>query len=421
MRDLWELVRGRRNFRFVAGASLISLTGDWILQVGLVYRVYAITGAPLASALLMLAAILPQLALGSVAGVWADRWDRRRTMIATNWLMALLLVPLAFIHGRSTIWMAFPVAFAESMVQQLFAPAEQALLPTLVDEQQLVTANALNGQNQNIARLVGSALGGVAAAAGGIPLVAAADLASFVAAALLVAGVHVPALRRPSARPGVAARAAAVRREWAEGIAVIRQSRVLVALAAFMLITTIGEGDMGTLFAPFVRHVLGGSGAAYGLILSVQAVGGMLGGLGAALFAGRLQPARLLGWGALAFGALDLAIFLYPLAYIAVWPAVAGMLAVGLPGALVMAGMMTLYQQHTADAYRGRVWGAFSAAGGLGVAIGTIGAGVLAGPAGIIPVIAFQGVGYVGAGAAMMALLRHPLSPETANRAAADF
>lgn len=410
MRTVWQLLRRFRNFRLMVAASLISLTGDWILQVGLVYEVYALTRSTLASALLMLAAILPQLLLGSLAGVLADRWDRRRTMMAANGLMALLLLPLIAIHSPQTIWIAYPVAFAESIIQQFFSPAEQALFPTLVDDAQLVSANAVNGQSQNAARLLGSALGGVAVAAGGIPLVTAADAVSFVVAAWLVARLAAPARERPRPATGVAARLAALRREWVEGLRLTRQSRVLAALAAFIVVTGVGEGDMGALFAPFVRHVLHGSGSAYGLILSAQAVGGIVGGLVAAAVAGRGAPLRLFGWGAVAFGAIDLAIFLYPLEYVAIWPAVVGMVIVGLPGALTMAAMMTLYQQQTPDAYRGRVWGAFSTLAGLGVGLGTVGAGLVAQQTGIIPVIAFQGVGYLGAGIAMVALLRPPVS-----------
>ena len=77
---------------------------------------------------------------------------------------------------------------SEAVVETLFAPAEQAMLPRVVDasdSSELVTANALNGQAGNVARLVGGAVGGVLAAVGGIPLVALADAGSFLLAALL--------------------------------------------------------------------------------------------------------------------------------------------------------------------------------------------------------------------------------------------
>ena len=81
-------------------------------------------------------------------------------------------------------------------------------------------------------------------------------------------------------------------------------------------------------------------------------------------------------YGAVAFGLVDLAIFLYPLGYVAVWPAVAGMIVVGLPGALTLAGLITLFQRSSEDAYRGRVFGAVSALEGVTVLAGHAGRGL---------------------------------------------
>lgn len=200
-------------------------------------------------------------------------------------------------------------------------------------------------------------------------------------------------------------RVAVLRAEWVDGLRLTAQHQVLRALI-FVLVTSTGEGVMSTLFAPFVRHVLHGSNQAYGVIVAVQAIGGILGGLFAAVIGHRVSPVRLLGLGAVLFGAVDLAIFLYPLGYVAVWPAAVGMVLVGLPGALTMAGLMTLFQRHTADSHRGRVFGALGAIEGIAVLVGTLCAGFLGQTIGIIPVLAVQGASYVLAGFAMLAMLR---------------
>ena len=164
----------------------------------------------------------------------------------------------------------------------------------------------------------------------------------------------------------------------------------------FALVTSVGEGTMSTLFTPFVEHVLHGTPQDLGLIVAAQAVGGIAGGMAAAASGHRIRPATV------AFGLVDLAIFLYPLGYVAVWPAVAGMIVVGLPGALSLAGLITLFQRSSEDSYRGRVFGAVSALEGVTVLAGTLGAGYLSRLAGIIPVLAIQSGGYVVAGLAML-------------------
>ena len=164
MRAAWRTLAGRRDLRLVLSAGIISMTGDWVLTIGLIYRVYAVTGSTVASALTMASSFAPQVLLGAVAGVFADRWDRKRTMIAADLLLAAGLLPLLLVRGSAQVWIVFAVMFWEGSIQQFFSPAEQAMVPRLVPDDELLTANAVNGQVSNVSRLAGSALGGILAA-----------------------------------------------------------------------------------------------------------------------------------------------------------------------------------------------------------------------------------------------------------------
>ncbi len=406
MRSAWRLLASHRDLRLVLSAGVLSMSGDWILAIGLIYRVYAVTGSTVASALTIASSFAPQVLLGAVAGVFADRWDRKRTMITADLLLAAGLLPLLLVHGAAQVWIVFAVMFWEGAIQQFFSPAEQAMVPRLVPDEDLLTANAVSGQVSNVSRLAGSALGGILAAAGGILAVTVVDAASFVASAVLLLLVRTNG--RTASRPGgpVRARLARTGAELRDGLRLTARHQVLRALMIFALVTSVGEGIMSTLFTPFVEHVLHGSPQDLGLIVAAQAVGGIAGGVLAASWGHRVPASRLLCYGAIAFGLVDLAIFLYPLGYVAVWPAVAGMIVVGLPGALTLAGLITLFQRSSEDSYRGRVFGAVSALEGVTVLAGTLGAGYLSRLAGIIPVLAIQGGGYVVAGLVMLAWFR---------------
>ncbi len=418
LRAPWQLLRRHRDVRLLLGAGLVSMTGDWLLAVGLTYSVYAITGSTLASAVTLLASFVPQVLAGLVAGVFVDRWDRTRTMVVTNLLLALGLLPLALLDPADRIWVVYVVLVWESTLEVFFAPAEQAMLPRLVDDEELVTANALNGQNQQLSRLVGGALGGVAAAVGGITAVALLDAGSFLVATALVLAIRTSGRveagpdepdQATDEPPGTAVRGRVrqLRAEWADGLRAAWGSPVIRVLLVFGLITATGEGIMGTLFTPYVRDVLDSGAAALGLIMSAQAVGGIVGGFVVAGLGDRLSPVLMLGAGSVAFGLVDLAIFLYPLVFAGAWPAAVGMVVVGLPGALVVAGLMTLFQRNSADAERGRVFGLMMVARAVAMVVGTTCAGFLGETVGIMPVLAFQGVGYVLAGLMVLALLTH--------------
>jgi Na+/melibiose symporter-like transporter len=404
-----RLLRSARDLRFLLGAGLVSMTGDWLLGVGLAYSVYALTGSTLASAAALLSSFVPQVVVGSVAGVFVDRWDRKRTMVVANLVLAVGLLPLLLVSGAQQIWLVYVVLAAESVVEVFFAPAEQAMLPRVVPDADLVAANGLNGQARNLARLIGSGLGGLTAAVGGITAIAAADAATFLLAAFLVSRIRTDG--RAAARPSddatdvVRGRVAGLVDEWRAGLRATWRSPVIRMLLAFTLITSTGEGIMGTLFAPYVRQVLHGGAEVYGLISGVQAIGGIIGGFLVASLADRWSPVVMLGAGAVAFGLVDLAIFLYPLLLVSPWPAAAGMIVVGLPGAVTVAGLQTLFQRHTVDAERGRVFALGSLASSVTVVIGSLGAGLLGGSVGIMPVLAVQGVGYVVAGLLMLAAL----------------
>ncbi|MDQ1602476.1 MAG: hypothetical protein QOE01_321 [Actinomycetota bacterium] len=417
MRRLWRLLAEHRDYRLLVTAGLVSGLGDHVLAVGLTFLVYDLTGSTLASAGMLIVSVLPQVVLASPAGVLVDRWDRRRTVTITYLVHAVGLLPLLLVSGSGRLWIMYAVAAGQAVLEQLSVPAEQALVPHLVGADELVSANAVNSQVRNLARLVGSGLGGVAAAVGGLAAISLIDASSFVAAAVLVALIRSRVAHARLADPELDSVAREPWwREWRAGLSLAMADRTLRILLLFALITSVGEGVMGTLFAPFVRDVLHGGPQDYGLISGIQAVGGILGGLALAAYGGRWAPRPLLGWGAVAFGLIDLVLFLYPIVYVAVGPALVCMVIVGFPGAAVVATFMTLAQSSTDDAFRGRVFGTVLGLEATGLLVGSLAAGWLAGPLGVVPVIAWQGVGYTLLGIlVLMTLARDEDAPGPAS------
>jgi len=397
----------RRNPAFprLAGAALVSQCGDWILSIGLAFHVYEQTGSTLASGGLIAASVVPQIVLGSVTGVFVDRWDRRRTVVVTNLLMAACAATLLLAEER--IWLVFPVLAAINVVETFFTPAEQSLVPLLVRPDDLVPCNALNGQAVQAARFVGAAVGGLLAALGGLVLVVAVDVATYLVAAALLRTL--PADRHPAPRapaPSLGDRFAAVVADWSDGVRQMSGHPTLRLLLVITALTSVGEGIFGTLFLPYVRDVLHGSAVEYGAITSFQAVGSIAAGLLLAVLAARADPRTLLGVGYVVFGVLDLALFLYWIVLADVlWPAFVLIVLVGLPVAAMVTGRTTLLQLATHDRTRGRVFGALGALQGGGLVVGLLVAGVLGDRFAIVPVLLLQGLLPIIAGLLALALL----------------
>jgi MFS family permease len=407
---MFALLR-QRNFGCIWIGGLISLTGDWMLLTALPVYIYQLTGSTLATGAMLAARVVPRIVLGSVAGVFVDRWNRRQTLIVANLLLALGLLPLLLVTSGEWLWLVYVVAFLQSAMAQLVTPALGALLPHLVHPRELIRANSLNALSNDISRLVGPALGGVLVSATGLAGVALLDSASFAVAATMAALTALdgrPPRAPISAVPPSSTRTAwaAVAQQWVEGLGQVPRSRVLTVMFSFLAISAIGEGVMGSLFAPFVSTVLGGDAPAYGWIVSAQAIGGIVGSLLVSWRGMILPPSRLLGLGALGLCLFDLMTFNYHVIWPGIWPAIVFMAIVGAPIAAMVAGQTTLLQSATDDAYRGRVLGAFGAVGALSTLIGALLGGLLGDRAGIVMMLNIQGLGYGTAAVIVLIALR---------------
>jgi MFS family permease len=412
MGDLLSALRNR-NFALLWSGGLISMTGDWMLLVALPIYVYQATGSALATGAMFAAGLVPNVLFGSVARVFVDRWDRKKTLVFGNTLLALSVLPLLVVPQTGWLWVVYAVAFVQSCFGVFNEPAENSLLPALVGDERLVSANSLNATNNNLARLAGPALAGLVVGWFGLVGVVVVDAASYLLSAAFVSLISArTAPERPEEAPpadagGAAAAFSGVWREWAEGLRLVGTGRVLLTVFVVGAVTGLGEGVFLALFPPFVRVALGGGALELGWLMSAQAVGGVLGGLVVGAAAARLSPPRLLGSGAVLFGLIDLAIFVYPSFVQSIAVGLALFVLVGVPAAGMLAGLQTLLQTSAKDHLRGRVFGALGTTQALLMLAGTLLGGALGDAVGIVPVLVVQGGAYVAAGILVLVLLAH--------------
>jgi MFS family permease len=385
-----------REFRRLWFAGLISDTGDWLLLVSLPILVYQLTGSTLGTAYAFLVELAPFILLAPVAGVLADRLDRRRLLVAVSAAQAAALLPLLW---RPDLPVVYAVIAVEAALASLFDPAKNALLPTLVGPDDLVSANSLVGLNQNLGRLLGGPLGGLLLAAGDLRVIVAADVASFLLALVLIAGLH-PA---PPPATGTDAAGAARAAATAPGGRPFGRRPVRVGLLV-VAVASVAQGLFVVLFVVFVARALHGDAAETGLLRGVQGIGAIAGGLLLA-FAARIRPGRLAGLACLAFGLLSLAVWNAPRLTTAPPLYVALFVAVGAPGVAMMTGVSTVLQTSTVDGERGRVFAALGVVAAAGQAVGMVAAGLLGDRLGVVTVLNGQGCMYLLAGLLALAWL----------------
>jgi predicted MFS family arabinose efflux permease len=346
-----------------------------------------------------------------VAGVFVDRWDRKRAMIAVDLLRAALLLPLLAVGSPDLLWLLYLVRAGTGALGLIFGPAESALLPRLVSEDRLLTANALNTLNNNLGRLVGPAAGGVLYATGGLGTVVLVDSLTFAISAALIAAIRANA--RPERTETTMAETSAWGRvfgEWRAGLQVIRRNQVLAAIFVSMGIGMVGEGTFEVGFVPLVLDVFKGGAEGVGVLLSAQAIGGIIGGALVARVAERLSPRFLLASGFIGLGCVDLGMVnsgaLATPGQQALTLASVFMILAGFPAVAGFAAINSVLQMETTDEFRGRVFGALGAIEGFSILVGLAVGGVAVDAIGPVPVLSAGAAMWILGG--ILALLRLP-------------
>lgn len=398
----------QRNFALLWVGGLVSSIGDLVLFVALPFYVYALTGSTLATGGMFLAETLPRLLLGSLAGVFVDRWDRRRTMLAADLIRAALLLPLLAVHSRDTLWLVYVAAATGSAVSQFFMPARSALLPRLVSDAQLMAANGLTSLGDALTQLIGPSVGGALFALLGLPGVIAVDVASFLFSALMLACLVIPpadaAPVKALAPVAAGAWLASFVGGWLDGLRLMARDRLLATLLAILGLFDIGQGIINVVVVVFVRDVLHGSAQTFGWLITAQGVGGIIGGLLIGQVGRRVAPAHLILIGGVTAGATLIVMVnaaSLPLALALIVP-----LGVTVVGYVVATS--TLLQRAVADAYRGRVFGALGATNAFLMLMGIALASALGDRLGSVLLLSGAGVLYLSAGLLGLSLLRLP-------------
>jgi MFS family permease len=398
-------------FRTLWAAGIISDAGDWLLLVALPIVVFDISGSALGTAGAFAAELGPGIVLAPLAGRLADALDRRVLMIAVSLLQALALLPLLLVGGSGGLVVVYAVIVAQASLAALFDPAKNALLPTLVDARQLVSANSLVGLGAAAGRLVGGPLGGLLLATGSLTAIVVADAMSFLAAAVLIA-----TLPRGRGRGSRELRAGAGR---AKLRVVMRSGRTRAALLVAFVAAT-AQGIFLVLFILFVARRLQGGSAEIGLLRGVQAIGAIVGGLLLTLYSVRWRPVALVAVAALAFGVVDLAIWNGPAITRSEAVYVALFVLAGAPGVIMEAGGISFLQEATADSERGRVFAAVGMVESAGQALGVFAAGALTAPLGLMAMLNAQGVLYLVSAALVVVFARGARPSRAAYRRKVD-
>jgi MFS family permease len=403
---------GNRNFLLLWSGQAVSRLGSRVSDFALPWLALSLTGSPAQAGFLAATQAVPYLVLGLPAGALVDRWDRKRTMILCDIgrLLAYGSVPVAYALGRLGLAQLYAVAVLAGLGLVFFDAAQMASLPRVVPEGQLPRAVGLNATAESASYLLGPGIAGAIigvarSAIAGAALAYLADALSYLVSVLTLRAIRLPFQAQRVAEPASSNAHRTLRAEIVEGLRFIWTQRRLRAIGALTMAVNMLDGPLVLAVIVLARDELHAGGATVGLILSLAAVGELLGSLVAPWIQARVPGGRI------AIGAVAVWALAMPLEAGAISP---GMLVAGAAVADMMIPLYNVAQTSyrlalVPDALQGRVNSAYrlpSYATGL---VGTAAGGVLLGAIGPRAVLWGIALGLGASGLlACMTSLRKP-------------
>jgi MFS family permease len=354
-----------RNYRLFFAGQIVSLCGTFLSQVAIAWLVYRLTHSAWLLGVVGFAGQIPMFLLAPFAGVWVDRWDRRRLLVVTQALSMLQSFGLAATayasHGAHapalhvTLAALVALAFVQGVVNAFDMPGRQAFLVQMVeDRDDLANAVALNSTMVHGARLVGPAAAGFLIASVGETWCFALDGFSYAAVILALLAMRVRTVVRAASKVGV-------RAELAEGFRYVWDFKPIRALLLLMAVLSLAGLPALTVLMPLFADALGGFGRGpqtLGLLMGASGLGALAGALYLASRPSVVGLGRLIvGAGAL-FGASVIAFGLSR----HLWLSLAIVPFAGLGMLMNFASANTILQTLTDDDKRGRVMSFFTMA-----------------------------------------------------------
>ncbi len=351
-------LRRNRNWRLLWLGQSVSLTGDMVFYVTVLLWIATIIAkgkpwAPAAASGALIATALPVLVAGPLAGVWVDRWDRRRTMLfadaARTLLIASLLVLPALGHRipvGAQLGVVYAVLAVASCFAEFFDPSRLAILGAIVPPEDQTRASGQLSASASLAQVIGPPIAAPLLFVFGVQWALILNAASFAVSFACVRAIRVPAEAAEAPPPRVS-----FATEFRTGLRFFAGNRILVTLGLGIVIAMLGNGAINSLAVFFVQHNLHASAGLLGTVVGSVGVGAVAGSLLAGPVSKRVPPAQIF-WLALIIAGVALIAF----AKTTVLPAViATALVIGLGAGLLNSSFSPVILSVTPSRLLGRV------------------------------------------------------------------
>lgn len=352
-----DLLRRNRAFRQLWLGQVVSQMGDWFNTIALYTIILNLTGSGRDVGLLLVARFLPSFLFGPLSGVVADRFSRQRIMIVTDILRALVVLGFLFVRTPDQLWLVYLLTVFQLGLSTFFEPAKTAAIPSIVEDRELVAANAISSVTWSVMLTLGAAIGGVITGWFGTDVAFILDGATYLLSAALIASIRVQKRRKREPQKLTVGRALGIT-QTIEGIRYVKDRPRVLALLLVKPAWGLGGGIL-TLLAVFGERIfpVGKSAATgIGVLFAARGIGTAVGPIVARRMAGEVDK-RMQAWIGIAFliGGVFYAAFGSATSFVFAL-IVLGVAHCG--GSILWVFSTVLLQRGVEDNFRGRVFAA---------------------------------------------------------------
>jgi MFS family permease len=372
-----------RNFQLFFGGQLISLIGTWMQNVAQAWLVYRLTGSSVLLGLVSFSSQIPVFLISPLGGIVADRFPRRRVVIATQCASMLLALALAAVTlaGTVQVWHLFVLSALLGVVNAFDIPARQSFFVEMVGREDLINAIALNSSMFNASRVIGPAVAGILVATIGEGWCFFANGVSYIA---VIAGLLMMRVE-PHKR---VAHSSSPLADVIEGFRFVIGNAPIHHLMILLGVLSATGMPFAVLMPIFADQILHGGAKGLGILMGASGVGALAGAL---LLASRETVRGLGRWVAISGVAFGASLIAFAISR-SFWPSCALLIPVGFAMMVEMGSSNTLIQSMSPDHLRGRVMSVYSMMF-MGMApVGAVLSGIAAGRWGAPATIAGGGV-----------------------------
>jgi MFS family permease len=273
-----ELVRGNRDFRSIWLGQIISLFGDWFNLIASAALISSLTGSGMAVGGLFVVRMLAPFLVSPLAGVAADRFNRKWLLILSDLSRAAVVLGFLLVRDASQVWLLYTLTAIQLGLSGFFFPARNAILPDIVSRGELGAANTLSSATWSVMLAVGAALGGIVAGEWGIYPAFVVDSASFLLSAFFILHIH---YRHDQSDMGTGRTLHLFTLQYIEGVRYLRENLDILAITlqkAAVALTVSGAFQVVQVALTERVFVIGeGGGTSLGLLYAAGGVGTGLG------------------------------------------------------------------------------------------------------------------------------------------------